>query len=110
MLSHPLIVEAAETWFEPLCIYNNTKGDHDAKVRAAFEEPSWNNPVVRILDRAGEDLTQKLTRRWSVAGMADLMVRALRAADRTPPTWLALLAATSDVAADRVESAIFGMG
>lgn len=103
------MVEAAETLFTPLCIYNNTKGDADAVALAAYEERAWNNPVVRVVDRSREDLTDPLTRRWTVGGIADLMVRGLAASQRPVPHWLRLLAVSSDVPPERVESAIFGM-
>jgi Thioredoxin-like len=47
-LSHPLIAEAIETFFIPVCIHNN-KGGKDAEILKKFGEPSWNNPVVRIV-------------------------------------------------------------
>jgi hypothetical protein len=49
VLRHPLLVEAIEILFVPLVVHNN-KGGQDAKVLARFGEPSWNNPVVRIVD------------------------------------------------------------
>ena len=49
VLSQPLIVEAIETYFIPLAIYNN-KGGHDGEVLLMYNEPAWNNPVVRIVD------------------------------------------------------------
>jgi len=48
VLSHPLIAEAIETLFVPVAIYNN-KGGSDAKVLKYYNEPTWNNPVVRIV-------------------------------------------------------------
>ena len=101
------MVEAAETLFTPLCIYNNTKGDRDDATRKAYAERAWNNPVVRVVDGARKDLTKGLTRRWSVAGMADLMVRAR--GEQGVPAWLSLLANTTDVPRAQVETAIFGM-
>ena len=103
------MIEAVETLFTPLCIYNNTKGDPDDATRKIYNERSWNNPVVRVVDGARNDLTKGLTRRWSVAGISDLMVRALTAGKRDVPNWLSLLASTSDVPEAQVETAIFGM-
>ncbi|MFK7741005.1 MAG: hypothetical protein AB8H80_11850 [Planctomycetota bacterium] len=103
------MVEAAETLFTPLCIYNNTSGDRDAKALAAYGERTWNNPVVRAVEADRSDITEGLTRRWSIAGISDLMVRALSAKKRDVPLWLTLLARTSDVPKNRVETAIFGM-
>ncbi|MCK5941195.1 MAG: hypothetical protein KAI24_04425 [Planctomycetes bacterium] len=75
----------------------------------AYGERSWNNPVVRVVDGERRDRTRGLTREWSVAGITDLMTRALQADELEVPTWLALLAKTSDVPAARTEHAIFGM-
>ena len=108
-MSHPLIVEAIETLFTPLCVYNNTSGDRDRETLDAYGERTCNNPVVRVVDHRRRDLTQPLRRAWSVAGVSNLMGRALAARKREAPAWLTLLATTSDVPRDRVESAIFGM-
>lgn len=108
-MSHPLIVEAIETLFTPLCVYNNTEGDRDRETLDAYGERTWNNPVVRVVDAERRDRTAPLRRAWSVAGITDLMARALAADRRAVPDWLSLLATTSDVQRDRVESAIFGM-
>jgi len=110
VLSHPLLVDAAHSLFEPLCIYNNTDGDADATVRKAFEEPAWNNPVVRVVDRERRDVAAKVTRDWSVAAVAELMVASLRALERPVPRWLELLAAEQRSLAAGVERAVFGMG
>jgi len=59
VLRHPLLVEAAESAFEPVLVYNNRKG-WDADVLRSFNEPSWNNPVVRYLDSDGRDLVKSL--------------------------------------------------
>jgi len=55
VLSHPMIVECIESCFVPLCIYNNLKGE-DLRVLNKYSEPTWNNPVVRIVDSKGDDL------------------------------------------------------
>ncbi len=108
-MSHPLVVEAVQELFTPLCVYNNTEGDEDARAREAYAERSWNNPVVRVVDERRRDRTRPLTRQWSVAGIADLMVRSIEADDAAPPRWLTLLRETSGVPAREVETAIFGM-
>ena len=82
MLSHPLIVDAAEASFVPVCIFNNTEGDRDAEVRVSFEEPSWNNPVVRFIDPERKDLIARNGRDWTVSGMVRRMVQALEIATR----------------------------
>lgn len=104
-----MIVEAAESLFVPLAVKNNTDGDADAQTRERFEEPAWNNPVVRILDPASEqDMLPKLHRReeWSRAAVLDSMERAL---GERIPAWLALAAQEERAHARGVEIAIFGM-
>jgi len=64
---------------------------------------------VRVVDERRRDRTRPLTRQWSVAGIADLMVRSLEATEKVAPTWLQLLRETSDVPAAQLETAIFGM-
>ncbi|HEY3245572.1 MAG TPA: thioredoxin family protein, partial [Phycisphaerae bacterium] len=49
VLTHPLLVEAIETCFVPVAVYNNIPGA-DEQTLKAFKEPAWNNPVVRIID------------------------------------------------------------
>ena len=49
VLSHPLMVEAIESLFVPLAIFNN-KGGKYKKILGQYGEPSWNNPDVRIVD------------------------------------------------------------
>ena len=58
-LSHPLIAEAIETYFVPVCIYNN-KGGTDAEALQTFNEPAWNNPVVRIVRADYQDVVLRI--------------------------------------------------
>jgi Peptide methionine sulfoxide reductase len=58
ILSHPLLVEAIETCFVPLCIYNNV-GGADHQVLEKYGEPTWNNPVIRIVDYNGKDIVSR---------------------------------------------------
>lgn len=64
---------------------------------------------MRVVDASRKDLTKGLTRRWSVAGVTDLMVRAHAAEKRQVPAWLSLLHETHAVPRKQVETAIFGM-
>ena len=82
VLSHPLIVEAIETLFEPVAIYNN-KGGVDAATLKYFNEPSWNNPVVRIVDANRKNLVKRVAGNYSQLGVVQAMIQALRAT-RTP--------------------------
>ncbi|MEZ4918868.1 MAG: VPGUxxT family thioredoxin-like (seleno)protein, type 2 [Saprospiraceae bacterium] len=85
-LSHPLIVEAIETYFTPVCIYNN-KGGKDAQALARFNEPAWNNPVVRIIDASGKDLVPRMADFRSSAEI----VRGMRTALQEAPAWMEIL-------------------
>ena len=108
MLSHPLIVDAAEENFVPTCVYNNVDGE-DARVLAIFEEPSWNNPVVRIIDGDGNDLVARNGDKWTVRAVAASMVAALDERERPLPAYLELLAWEEASRHSGTETAIFGM-
>jgi len=64
VLSHPLMVEALENSFIPLAIHNNDAGK-DREILKRFGEPSWNNPVVRIIDVTGNDLVKRISNDYS---------------------------------------------
>ena len=109
MLSHPLVIEAAETAFVPVCIYNNTEGDHDAAVRERYREPAWNYPVVRVVDEHGKDLIDRVADQWHLASATGAMVAGLAAAKVEVPPWLELLTAEALGHQRGVETAVFGM-
>lgn len=81
VLSHPLIAEAIENEFIPLAIHNN-KGGEDAKILQKYNEPSWNNPVVRIVDAEGEDVTERISGNYSQLGVVKTMTEVL--GEKTP--------------------------
>ena len=103
------MVEAAETLFVPLAIYNNTEGDADEAILKRYEEPAWNYQVVRIVDAHGENLVPRLAKDWTVAAVTKSMIAGLRAAEREVPAWLELVAAEERAHVRGVESAVFGM-
>ena len=76
VLTHPLLVEAIESEFIPLAIHNN-KGGTDAETLKRFNEPAWNNPVVRIVDANGKDVVARLNGNYSAAGLASTMSQAI---------------------------------
>ncbi len=78
-------------------------------MREAFREPSWNNPVVRIVDGARRDLAPRLDGDWTLAGLLTFMVKALDAGPERAPDWLRIVAAEADGHRRGVETAIFGM-
>ncbi len=90
-LSEPLLVEAIETLFVPLAIFNNRKGA-DAEALRRFEEPAWNNPVVRLLDASGSDLIPRADGIYTTHELAARMTNSLTAAERPAPPWLESLA------------------
>jgi len=77
VLSHPFMVELIESHFVPLAIFNN-KGGHDRKILKQFNEPTWNNPVVRIINHNGKDLVSRLSGDFSRGGLASKVKSALQ--------------------------------
>jgi hypothetical protein len=91
VLTMPLIVEAIETHFIPLAIYNNKDGA-DAAVLKQYNEPAWNNPVVRAVDLYGKDVAVRLSGNYSAAGLAAWMTQVLIKNKGRAPQYLQLLA------------------
>lgn len=111
MLSHPLVIEAAETLFTPVVVHNNTSGDDDARWRKHFNEPAWNYPVVRILDHDKKDLVNRISRDYTVEGLVRGMIEALERAKKDVPEWLRLLAVEEKSRrSGTLERVAFGMG
>ena len=104
-MSHPLLVEAIESEFVPLLIHNNA-GGKDAKILKQFNEPSWNNPVVRYLNSAGNDLIPRKDGVWDTGATTARIIDALRAAKRPVPEYLKLVASETK---GRSEIATFAM-
>jgi len=90
VMSHPLIVEAIETHFIPLVIYNNKGGD-DADILKKYKEPSWNNPVVRIVDDNGKDIVKRHSGAYDPLDVVSTIQDALLASNQIAPTYLNLL-------------------
>lgn len=89
-LSHPLIVEAIETYFVPVCIFNN-KGGKDAEALKKFGEPAWNNPVVRIVRADYQDIVLRMPNFNSSHSLVNGMRRALDLTGVRVPVYLELL-------------------
>ena len=108
VLSHPLIVEAIENLFIPVAIHNN-KGGTDAKVLKYFGEPSWNNPVVRIVNAEKQNLVERVNGNYTQLGIVQAMRTALQAEELTVPAYLSLL--EEELIAEKmgVEKATFSM-
>ena len=84
VLSHPILVDAIENEFVPLAIFNNVKG-HDREVLQKYNEPTWNNPVVRVIDAKGKNVMDRLSGNYSAHGLALQMSLALRQAGKGLP-------------------------
>lgn len=107
-LSHPLIVEAIETFFVPLCVYNN-KGGKDADALRLFGEPAWNNPVVRILKPDLKDLVPRIDNFNSSAQLANGMHRALELWGVPVPHYLELAEQELSARESGLQAATFSM-
>ena len=94
VLRHPLLVEAAETLFIPVAIYNNV-GGADREVLKRYKEPTWNNPVVRFLDASGEDIAPRLAGDYRLDTLATRMLTALKKTRKETPRWLQTVAEES---------------
>ena len=105
VLTDPLLVDAIEHEFIPLAIYNN-KGGADKKILDKYNEPTWNNPVVRIVDANGKDLTSRIAGDYSISGVAAGMQSALLVADNDRPEYLDLLKAEQ---ANNLETTYYSM-
>ncbi len=87
VLEHALLKEAIETEFVSVLVRNNVEGPEDA-IRRRYEEPAWNNPVVRFVDGDGEDLLPRKDGVWDAHGIARRMVETLQKAKRPVPGYL----------------------
>ncbi len=108
VLSHPLVKEAIETHFVPLCVYNNSGGE-DKKALDYFNEPSWNNPVVRIVDSNLKDIVTRINGDYSSYGLVSGMVAAMQNANKTIPEYLKLLESEFKSKALGTEKTTIGM-
>ncbi len=105
-MTHPLLVEAIEDQFVPVLVYNN-KGGNDKALLQKFNEPSWNNPVIRYLDETEKDLVPRKELVLSVSETAQRMVTALQGAKREVPGYLQ--AAAAPARGSEMETATFAM-
>ena len=107
-LSHPLIVEAIETYFVPVCVYNN-KGGKDAEALKTFGEPAWNNPVVRIVRADCKDVVLRMPDFNSSFQLVNGMRRALELSGAIVPRYLELLEEELSAREAGLETATFSM-
>ncbi|OAB78214.1 VPGUxxT family thioredoxin-like (seleno)protein, type 2 [Cochleicola gelatinilyticus] len=90
VLSSPLMTEAIQNEFIPLAIFNN-KGGNDRKILQKYKEPSWNNPVVRIVNSKGDNLVARVASDYSAKGLYDAMVKSLQISGQEIPEYMKLL-------------------
>ena len=90
VLSHPLVAEAIETYFIPLAVFNN-RGGEDGIVMKHFNEPPWNNPVLRIIDYHEKPLANRLAGDYSIAGTTGAMIKALEKSRKPVPEYLRIV-------------------
>ncbi len=107
-LSHPLIIEAIETYFVPVCIYNN-KGGKDADALKTFNEPSWNNPVVRIVRPDYDDIVPRISNFNSPAQLVYGIQNVLQSSGKVAPEYLKLLLEELRACEAGLETATFSM-
>ncbi len=107
VLSHPLIVDAIENEFVPLAIFNNKKGK-DYEVLKNYNEPAWNNPVVRIVDQKGKDLTKRIAR-YNTKELVDGMIESLEKSKQAIPAYLDFLHSDLQARSKPLEEATYSM-
>lgn len=90
VLTHPLMVEMITDRFVPVAIFNNHPGS-DAEILRRYDEPSWNNPVVRFLGRDGAELLPKLNDRYDALGLHTKIIAVLEMLGEDVPQYFRLL-------------------
>jgi thioredoxin-related protein len=91
VMSDPFMKEIIETYYVPLAIYNNKEGS-DKKILEKYNEPSWNNPVVRIVDQDGKSIRGRLSGKYSKSAVLDYILKDLKG-KTTLPAYISLLEA-----------------
>lgn len=90
VLTHPLMVELVADRFVPVAIFNNHPGA-DAEILHRYDEPSWNNPVVRFLGPDGAELLPKLADRYDALGLHEKITAVLEMLGDDVPGYFRLL-------------------
>lgn len=101
-----MIVSAAAAEFVPVAVYNNVPGK-DADVLKKFNEPTWNNPVMRFLGGDEKDLLPRKDEVFHGGAVLARMAEALAKAKRPVPAYLKL--AVAEFAPKKTETAVFAM-
>lgn len=101
-----MLVAAASAEFVPVAVYNNVKGK-DADLLKKFDEPAWNNPVMRFLGADEKDLIPRKDEVYHGGQVLARMAEALEKAKRPVPAYLKL--AVAEFAPKKTEVAVFAM-
>ena len=72
-----------------------------------YDEPAWNNPVVRFFAPDGDELLQRKDHVWDAEPLAARMIAALAAAEHPVPGYLTL--AHEELREDGLAQAVFSM-
>ncbi|HAS41057.1 MAG TPA: hypothetical protein DCS93_11280 [Microscillaceae bacterium] len=107
VMSNPLVVDVIENEFVPLCIFNNKRGA-DARILKKFSEPSWNNPVVRIINPSGKDITKRMGS-FHPKQVINGIAHALKKSNKKVPTYFQLLQKQVNAQYGTTEKAVFPM-
>ncbi len=99
VLSNPLLVDIIEHYFIPLAIFNNKKGE-DLRILKQYNEPTWNNPVIRIVDKYGENIHPRLAGNYTLQGIVNTINTVLLNNHKIPPKSLSLLSDISIINPD----------
>src|SRR3546814_5721662 len=84
------MVELIADRFVPVAIFNNHPGA-DAEILRRYDEPSWNNPVVRFLGPDGAELLPELADRYDALGLHEKITAALERLGDDVPGYFRLL-------------------
>ncbi len=90
VLTNPLMVEAIENEFVPLAIFNN-KGGKDKEILTKYDEPALNNPVVRIVDKNGKDISKRIAGDYSAKALYKRMIETLNKQGKKIPEYMKVL-------------------
>lgn len=108
VMSHPLIKEAIETYFTPLCVHNNKSG-RDRDALDFFKEPSWNNPVVRIVNTDLKDIVKRINGDYTSYAVVSNIIASMMSLQIKIPEYLTLLESELKSRALGTEIATIGM-
>lgn len=92
--------------FVPVVVYNNKSGK-DERLLKSFNEPSWNNPVVRYINKDGSDVIPRKDRVWTTGGTAQRMTAALYKYKRAAPKYLEYVVREESIKTETAEFAMY---